>query len=258
MKKKNCSFVPAMLTRYLNASYSVFSYAVKRATGITVNPPLPPAISVELSSRCNLTCPECVTGAGLLQRKNEFISYSLAGKIAAELHGHTLSAWLCFQGEPMMHPRFFDIVDLFGEMNPVISTNGHYLSEDACLRLAASPLRKIIISYDGVSAEVYNVYRRGGNHSLVTEGISRLSSIIREKGSRLETELQFLLHRGNEHEAAAAADFASSLGIGFRIKSIQVLDIGRAGEWMPARNGRSGHTLPGMILRPSAGDSPRY
>jgi hypothetical protein len=35
-------------------------------------------------------------------------------KIAAELHGHTLSAWLCFQGEPMMHPRFFDIVDLFG------------------------------------------------------------------------------------------------------------------------------------------------
>jgi hypothetical protein len=95
------------------------------------------------------------------------------------------------------------------------------------------------------------------DHSLVTEGISRLASIIREKGSRLETELQFLLHRGNEHEAAAAADFASSLGIGFRIKSIQVLDIGRAGEWMPG-NGRSGHTLPGMILRPSAGDSPRY
>ncbi|MCA1741934.1 MAG: SPASM domain-containing protein [Bacteroidales bacterium] len=218
---------------------------MKRVTGFSVNPSLPPAISVELSSRCNLACPECVTGAGLLQRKNEFISFSLAGKIAAELRGHTISAWLCFQGEPMMHPRFFDIVDLFGEMNPVISTNGHYLSEEVCLRLTASPLRKIIISYDGISPEVYNIYRRGGNHELVTEGISRLTTIIRERGSRLVAELQFLLHRGNEHEASAAAELASSLGAGFRIKSMQVLDNKRAGEWMPAGIGKSRYIMSG-------------
>lgn len=232
-----------MPARYLNASYSVFSYAMKRVTGISFNPSLPPAISVELSSRCNLACPECVTGAGLLKRENDFISFSLAGKIAAELRGHTLSAWLCFQGEPMIHPRFFDIVDLFGEMNPVISTNGHYLSEEACLRLAASPLKKIIISYDGVSPEAYNLYRRGGSHVLVTEGISRLTTIIRERGSRLRTELQFLLHRGNEHEASAVAELASSLGAGFTIKSMHVLDNKRAGEWIPADFGRSRYIM---------------
>jgi radical SAM protein with 4Fe4S-binding SPASM domain len=246
-----------MPVRYLNASYSVFSYALKRVTGISFNPPLPPAISVELSSRCNLACPECVTGAGLLKRRNEFISFSLAGKIAAELRGHTLSAWLCFQGEPMMHPRFFDIVDLFREMNPVISTNGHYLSEEACLRLAASPLRKIIISYDGVSPEAYNIYRRGGNHGLVTEGISRLTTIIREKGSRLVTELQFLIHRGNEHEASAAAELASTLGAGFTIKSMHVLDNERAGEWMPVGAGRSRYIMSGgewkLAATPSRG-----
>jgi len=247
-----------MTAKYLNASYSVFSYAVKRVTGILVNPPLPPAISVELSSRCNLACPECVTGVGLLRRKNEFISFSLAGKIAAELRGHTLSAWLCFQGEPMMHPRFFDIVDLFGKMNPVISTNGHYLSEEACLRLAASPLKKIIISYDGVSPEAYNIYRRGGNHALVTEGIRRLAGAIRKNGSSLKIDLQFLLHRGNEHEAPAAAEFASSLGVGFRIKSIQVLDNERAGEWMPAGYGSSGHIMPGRKLKLSADGKSRY
>ncbi len=241
-----------MPLKYLNASYSVFSYAVKRVTGISVNPPLPPAISVELSSRCNLACPECVTGAGLLQRKNDFVSFSLAGKIAAEMRGHSLSAWLCFQGEPMMHPRFFEIIDLFGEMKPVISTNGHFLSEDACLRLASSPLRKIIISYDGVSPEAYNIYRRGGNHGLVTEGISRLTTIIRERGSRLETELQFLLHRGNEHEASAAAGLASSLGAGFTIKSMHVLDNERAGEWMPAGNRRSRYTMSGGEWMPAA------
>jgi len=227
----------------LNASYSVFSYGVKRFTGIAVNPPLPPAISIELSSRCNLVCPECITGAGLLTRKNEFISYTLAEKIAAELRGRTLSAWLYFQGESMMHPRFFDILELFREMNPVISTNGHFLDGETCVKLASSPLRRIIISYDGVTPDVYNMYRRGGDHARVTEGIRRLSGKISETGSSIKIELQFLLHRGNETEAPAAAAFAASVGADFRIKSMQVLDNKRAGEWMPADSRKSRYLL---------------
>ncbi|MDZ7633785.1 MAG: radical SAM/SPASM domain-containing protein [Bacteroidales bacterium] len=243
MKKKNCSFATAMPASLLNASYSVFSYGVKRLTGIAVSPPLPPAVSVELSSICNLACRECITGTGLLRRKNEFISYALAEKIAAELRGRTLSAWLYFQGESMMHPRFFDILELFRGMNPVISTNGHFLDGETCVRLASSPLRRIIISYDGVTPEVYNMYRRGGDHARVTEGIRRLSSIISEKGSALKIELQFLLHRGNEKEASAAAAFAASVGADFRIKSMQVLDNERAGEWMPTGSRRSRYLL---------------
>jgi radical SAM protein with 4Fe4S-binding SPASM domain len=223
----------------LNASYSVFSYAVKRFLGISVNPPLPPAISVELSSRCNLACPECFTGAGLLRRENGFISTTLAKKIADELSGRTFSSRLSFQGEPMMHPRFFDILELFTGMNPEISTNGHFLDRETCLKLAASSLKRIIISYDGVTPQAYHIYRRGGDHARVTDGIRRLTGIIRETGSSLKPELQFLLHRGNEHEATAAAAFAASAGAGFRIKSIQVIDNERAGEWMPSDARRS-------------------
>lgn len=232
--------MPASL---LNASYSVFSYGVKRFTGIAVNPPLPPAVSVELSSMCNLACPECITGTGLLRRKNEFISYTLAEKIAAELRGRTLSAWLYFQGEPMMHPRFFDILELFREMNPVISTNGHFLDGETCLKLVSSPLKRIIIPYDGVTPEVYNMYRKGGDHARVTEGIRVLSGKVSETGSSMKIELQFLLHRGNEKEASAAAAFAGSVGADFRIKSMQVLDNERAGEWMPTDSRRSRYLL---------------
>lgn len=242
-----------MRVPYLNASYSVFSYAVKRVTGFSVIPPLPPAVSVELSSRCNLACPECVNGAGLLQRKNEFISLSLARKIAAGLRGHAISVWLSFQGEPMMHPRFFDLVELFGELNPVISTNGHFLGEEACHRLASSKLRKIIISYDGVTPETYTIYRRGGDHASVTEGIRRLAAAVRDRGSSLKIELQFLIHSGNSHEAPASAEFASSLGVGFRIKTMQVLDIGRAGEWAPSGIGNPEQMMPGNKVEPSAG-----
>ena len=223
-----------MAFSYLNASYSVFSYAAKRYGAIAAVPPLPPAISVELSSRCNLACPECVTGRGLIQRKNSFISYDLASKIAEQFRGRALSAWLSFQGEPMMHPDFFMILELFKGMSPVISTNGHYLDMDNCLRLACSPLKKIIISYDGATPEIYGMYRRGGDHARVREGIIMLARTIRDRKSDLEIILQFLVHRGNEHEIPSAAGFARSAGAGFRVKSMQVLDPARAGEWMPS------------------------
>lgn len=219
---------------YLNASYSLFSYAAKRYAAIPAVPPLPPAISVELSSRCSLACPECVTGTGLIRRRNGFISYDLTSEIAGQFRGRALSAWLSFQGEPMMHPEFFRILERFAGMNPVISTNGHYLDRENCIRLAGSPLKKIIISYDGATPETYSIYRRGGDHAVVTEGIMRLAGAIRESDSKLKIVLQFLVHRGNEHEIAAAAGFARSVGAGFRVKSMQVLDPARAGEWMPS------------------------
>ena len=224
---------------YLNAIYSVFSYGMKRYAGISLRPPLPPAINVELSSRCNLSCPECVTGAGLLRRKNDFIDYSLAGKIATELSGRTLSAWLYFQGEPMLHPRFFDIVMLFHKMRPVISTNGHFLDEENCRMLADSALEKIIIPYDGATPGIYNVYRKGGDLVQVSDGIRRLARVIKSRGSKVKIELQFLLHRYNEHEVQEAAAFARSVNAVFRIKSMQVLDDDRAGHWMPSDARRS-------------------
>ena len=240
-----------MATRYLNASYSLLSYAARRYAGISLLPPLPPSLSVELSSCCNLSCPECVTGAGLLERKASFISYSLAADIASQVRAHVLSVWLSFQGEPMMHPEFFSIAELFRGMNPVISTNGHYLDRENCLSLAGSPLKKIIVSYDGVTPDVYGIYRRGGDHSLVTEGIRRLTSAVRERQSGLKVVVQFLIHRHNEHEVRAAAAFADSVGAGFRIKSMQLLDPEKAGEWMPSDSRRARYPVSGGGARPA-------
>ncbi|MGB8359195.1 MAG: radical SAM/SPASM domain-containing protein [Bacteroidales bacterium] len=228
-----------MSAPHLNAIYSVFSYGMKRYAGFSVMPPLPPAINVELSSRCNLSCPECVTGAGLLKRGRAFIDTKIAEKIAGELSGRTLSAWLYFQGEPMMHPEFFQIVSLFRNMNPVISTNGHFLNEENCRMLADSPLKRIIISYDGATAVTYNIYRTGGDHTRVTEGIRSLADTIRKRGSGVKIELQLLLGKYNEHEKRVVAEFAASVNADFRIKSMQVLDIERAGDWMPSDTARS-------------------
>lgn len=232
-----------MTAPYTNAIYSIFTYTLARAGGMSIDPPLPPALSVELSTRCNLSCPECVTGSGTLTRRKGFMDTVMAQKVASELSAGSLSAYLYFQGEPMMHPQFFETVSLFRRMNPVISTNGHFLDSVNCDRLIGSGLKKIIISYDGTTPETYNIYRRGGDHSVVKQGIERLAAAVKKHHSALEIELQFLLGRHNEHEAAEAARYARSMGARFSVKSMQVLDPHRVKNWIPVRSRRARYVV---------------
>jgi len=228
-----------MMTPYTNAIYSILTYGLARAAGIHVRPPLPPAVSIELSTCCNLSCPECVTGSDTLTRRKGFMDPALAAKLASDISGSTLSAWLYWQGEPMMHPKVFEIVSLFRGMNPVISTNGHFLDSENCHMLATSGLKRIIVSYDGVTPETYSIYRRGGDHAKVKQGILRLVEIFKKYSSPPAVELQFLVGRHNEHEVAGAARFARSVNARFSVKSMQVLNPERAERWIPARSNRA-------------------
>jgi radical SAM protein with 4Fe4S-binding SPASM domain len=174
---------------------------------------------------------------------------ALAAKLASDISGSALSAWLYWQGEPMMHPQFFDIVSLFRGINPVISTNGHFLDSSSCQRLAMSGLKKIIISYDGETQETYSIYRRGGDHAGVKEGIVRLTDTLRKLRSPLMVELQLLVGRHNGHEVAAAARFARSVNARFSVKSMQVLDPERVENWIPARSDRARYKIQTGLVK---------
>lgn len=232
-----------MTAPFTNAIYSILTYGLARTAGIDAWPPLPSAVSIELSTCCNLSCPECVTGSGKLTRTKGFMDPVLAAKLASEISGSALSAWLYWQGEPMMHPQFFDILSLFRGMNPVISTNGHFLDSGNCHRLATSGLKKIIVSYDGVTPQTYSIYRRGGNHAKVEQGIVRLSETFKKYSSPPVVELQFLVGRHNELELAGAARFARLVNARFSIKTMQVLDPERVENWIPARSHRARYTI---------------
>jgi len=232
-----------MTAPYINAIYSILTYGLARTTGLNARPPMPPAVSIELSTCCNLSCPECVTGSDMLTRRKGFMDPALADKLASDISGSALSAWLYWQGEPMMHPQFFEILSLFRGMKPVIATNGHFLDSTNCHRLAASGLKKIIISYDGETPETYSIYRQGGDHTVVKQGIMRLAEILKEHTSPPEMELQFLVGRHNEHEVAGAAIFARSVNARFSVKSMEVLEPERVENWIPVRSDRSRYSV---------------
>jgi len=148
-------------TPYINAIYSLFTYGISFTLHRVTGRPRPVAISIELTNMCNLGCPNCATGTGILKRPGGFMDLKTAGKISEWIINSSLSANLYFQGEPMLHPFFFEIIEIFRPLHGVISTNGHFLTAENCRRLAISGLKKIIVSYDGIHSNLIQLTDAG-------------------------------------------------------------------------------------------------
>lgn len=245
IKKKFVHLFIMKTDSYTNAIYSISCYGLSYFLNRYIGKPYPCAVSVELTNNCNLHCPECATGSGIITRPRGLMDLTLAEKIAEELKHSLLSANLYFQGEPMLHPCFFELVDLFRGLNSTISTNGHFLDGERCKMLALSGLGKIIVSLDGITQPVYSTYRMGGNLELVIEGVRNLSEALKRVSNSPDLELLFLYGKHNAHELEDVKSFARSLGVSFKVKSMEVLNPGDAEQWIPESGEKTRYEIKG-------------
>jgi len=169
-------------------------------------------------------------------RKRGFMDIDLFKKIMKELSPYLFNVNLYFQGEPMLHPLFFSFIANCLKTNSVVSTNGHYLSEENSDRIVRSGLSKLIISVDGVDQETYSVYRVNGNLNTVKEGLKNLKDAKERYKSSLKTEIQFLVNRFNENQIPQIKELAKSVYANLSLKSMQITDKSDIGSWLPADN----------------------
>lgn len=223
----------SLLTRSVNILNAGFSYAASSVTGRVTGRWMPVSAGIELTNYCNLRCPECLSGSGGMTRPSGFMEISLFEKIITELRPYLLNINLYFQGEPMMHPGFFDFIEKAEGINTIVSTNGHFLTEENAEKLALSNLSKLIVSLDGMNAYTYSIYRRGGDFDSVIRGIEIISSAIKKRNSDLKLEIQFLVSRYNEGEIEKAKKFADEVNALFKLKSMQIISNEEIGEWQP-------------------------
>ena len=238
------------LTRFENLLLATFSYIKSNVTGSTIVHGMPLSIGIELTNHCNLNCPECLSGSGLMQRERGFMDIELYKKIIEELHPYLFSINLYFQGEPMLHPQFFDFLRVINSPRTVVSTNGHFLDWDSSREIVNSGLYKLIISLDGIDQESYSAYRVNGNYSKVIEGIGNIANAKKRFKSALKTEIQFLVNRLNEHQIPDAEELARRFGMTLRLKSMQVINKAKTDFWMPEKirfrryNRKNGEFIP--------------
>jgi radical SAM protein with 4Fe4S-binding SPASM domain len=217
-----------------NALASGSSFLLSSLIGRPVISGMPVTISFELTNHCNLKCPECASGSGQMKRERGFMDIGLYEKVISEMRPYLYISNLYFQGEPLMHPGFFSFTRLSENLKTVVSTNGHFLTEDNSEKLVVSGVSKLIVSLDGMDQKAYSEYRRNGDLGKVIDGIRTVAEARNRHHSKMKLELQFLVSRHNEHQIADAELFAKEMKADLKLKSMQVINSQNAGEWMPS------------------------
>lgn len=222
------------LIRPVNAFLATTSFLKSSFTGEAAIRGMPVSVSIELTNNCDLNCPECLTGSGIMKRERGYIQPDLFGKIINELKPYLYYLNLYFQGEPMLHPGFFSLLGKCENMNMVVSTNGHFLSDENAGRIVKSGLKKLVVSLDGMDEASYSAYRVNGDFAKVMEGIKNITNAKKKYHSSLRLEIQFLVNRYNENQIRDAKKFARRIGADLKLKSMQIISINGFVKWLPS------------------------
>jgi MoaA/NifB/PqqE/SkfB family radical SAM enzyme len=70
----------------------------------------PTRMFVELTNYCNLNCPVCPVGLGMLQHKPQAIDPAIFEHLINEVGRYLLTISLWAWGEPLLHPELADIL----------------------------------------------------------------------------------------------------------------------------------------------------
>lgn len=179
---------------------------------------LPAVISLEAVNGCNLRCPECSTGlsdpAG--RRKGKARLQGMKA-IIDQVAGKCLQMSFHGLGEPLLNDDFYAACDYAVEKGlwTAIHSNLNLTSQDLARRIVSSRLCNLVVSCDGVTQEVYEKYRVGGDVELVFRNMRAIAEEKRRARRRLPwITAQFLVFDHNwrqmgqfqERALAAGAD----------------------------------------------------
>ena len=112
-----------------------------------------PWIGLEITARCNYNCIHCFNASDNARLHDE-LSFEQVERLLDEAAEAGVQAVLITGGEPLMHPRFFDIMEAVYARDMFVhelNTNGCLLTQPVLERLSTLPFRpQIKISFDGV------------------------------------------------------------------------------------------------------------
>lgn len=220
-------------------------YAEKAGKGLKNT--MPSFVSIESSSVCNLSCPECAIGTHRTLRKSKSISMDLYKEVINEAKDYIFDVQLFFQGEPFLNKNIDEMVSFArkSRVATVISTNGTLLTHELSKRLIEAGLDRLIVSVDGTTQEVYETYRVGGRLQTVLDNVRELVRLRKEMKSKFPIiEFQMVVFRHNEHQISDFKRLAKSIGADLSVvKTAQIMNYENKSELIPTQEKYSRYVL---------------
>ncbi len=213
------------------------SYYLSKLTGKNFHAGLPMSIAIEPTTSCNLRCPECPSGLRSFTRPTGMLDPVYFEKIINQVKDHVFSLTFYFQGEPFLHPSFLKMVALAHKKRiyTSTSTNAHFLSNDIARSTVESGLDRLIISIDGITQEVYENYRVGGQLEKVKQGVKNVVEWKKKLNSSTpHLVFQFLVVKPNQHQIKEVKQLAKELGVNeVKFKTAQVYQYEKGNPLIP-------------------------
>lgn len=190
---------------------------------------MPLTAMIEPTNICNLKCPLCPTGAGLLRRRKASMKFRDFKKIFDWFAPYIIHLRLWNWGEPLLNKDLFKMIKHAKKHDVFVntSTNSFFLNKESAKKIVESGLDEIIISLDGASEETYSKYRKKGNFNRVIEAMKILVSEKKKKGKKFTIiKLQFIVMEHNEHEIKKAVSLAREIGVDeIFFKTVGIMDV---------------------------------
>ncbi len=198
----------------------LFNYALVRLemkAGRTHLLSRPYQLCIDVSNKCNLTCPFCPTGRREVGRGKGNISYDTFRSIIDEIAPNAFTLELFNWGEAFFNPELPRLIEYaYGKrLITLISSNLSFtLKEDYIRSIIRSGLTYLTASVDGADQQSYEVYRRGGKFDLVMQNLRTFVRLKREMNSDLPRLCwQYLIFRHNEDRVDEARRLAAEIGM---------------------------------------------
>ncbi len=180
---------------------------------------LPRYVQIEPVGQCNLRCQMCS-----IQFRQDGPPFGPPAFMDFERYTRTIDQFIGLQelhlqglGEPMMHPRFFEMVEYAVAKGIKVSTNSNLtlLNERRAERCVTSGLDCVHVSIDGATAETYEHIRVRAHFERVLANLERLNKIRERRDSRLpHIRLVMVIMRQNLAELPALVRLAARYEIG--------------------------------------------
>jgi radical SAM protein with 4Fe4S-binding SPASM domain len=205
---------------------------------------LPSYVQIEPVGQCNLRCQMCpiqFRKDGPPYGPPAFMEWDTFTRI---IDGFTSLEHLHLQGlgEPMMHPRFFDMVRYAAERGIQVTTNSNLtlLNERRAEACVISGLDILHVSIDGASPETYERIRARAHYERVVRNMERLLE-ARDKlgGARPHIHLVMVIMRQNLHELPELVRLAAGWSVEEMFVQNLSHDFGEASlpaEYRPMRD----------------------
>lgn len=177
---------------------------------------LPLHVYIEPTTQCNLKCLHCGRTYWKGRDQHRDLEFDAFERLVKELKALGIpSITIQGLGEPLMHPRIFDMIECASTAGLITRFNSNFtiLTPEMAERIVTSGHSEVNVSIESIDPEVYADIRRKGELAPVLANIKLLADTRdRLKSPTPAIQVNAVLMRSNLHEAEEIVRTVKSLG----------------------------------------------